>query len=158
MATTGARQRSAIGTTIPARYEGFCKACGQTYPPGELITKVAHKTWVHQGCVARWHQLASAAAAPGAEASPPAATEPVAPPGIPADLRAIVRKELEGAELSVDEQEVRLVVRDEMVKAGTLKVELEVKLPSGQVNTIQGKAHAKFEPPCGWPPAARTSS
>jgi MoxR-like ATPase len=131
--------------TIPARYNGFCRQCRQTYAAGSPITKVAHRTWVHEAC---------------ATDNPlPTTTDPVEPPAVlplandgPKDaelirvekIAEIVHKELEGATLSVDEDEVRPVVRDELQKAGIVKHVIEVKSLSGDAFQIEGKAHAKL--------------
>jgi MoxR-like ATPase len=123
--------KTAIGGAIPAQFPGFCWRCRQKYDSGEPITRVGNKTWVHAHC-----------AAGGPNGATPA---PVAAVTLPEDvIRSTVRKELEGAELSVDEKEVRAVVRDEMVKGGILKHVIEVKLPTGDVNKVQGKPHVAF--------------
>ncbi len=142
---TGCARRASVGQTIPARFEGRCRVCGQGYPEGEPITKVAFKTWVHAGCAGRFQNNGTSAPS-AAPAETLAATEKMQATALsPEAMREVIRKELEGAELSVDEKEVRSVVRDEMVKGGVIKFEIDVKLPTGQVKTIEGKAHASFE-------------
>jgi MoxR-like ATPase len=134
-----------VGTTIPARFKGHCKQCGSSYSAGAPITKIADKTWVHAACAGQLppaaHDVPSFS---NGEAPLPEASS-LADRVTADEIHQMVRAELEGAELSVDESEVRAVVRDEMAKAGALKVEIEVKLPSGQVNKIEEKVHCQFE-------------
>jgi MoxR-like ATPase len=135
--------RSALGTVLPARFPGVCKQCRLPYQAGEQIKKVAFKTWVCAKCAGingDGHSL-----------------QPITPPatnGSNGDqirqrveegwIRSVVRNELEGAELTVDQNEVRETVRDEMTKAGVLKVEIEVKTPKGN-HKVEGKTHASFD-------------
>ena len=134
-----------IGTVVPARFPGFCRNCRRGYDRGQLIRKVADKVWIHDAC-------------PTGE--PPAAVnyttpEPSSnghvPPTI--DVRSVVREELAGATLKVDEAEVRSLIdadvqrivgrtRDEMLAQGVVKQQIEVKLPSGETRAVEGKAHA----------------
>src|SRR5690242_2716374 len=121
--------------TIAARYAGKCQTCGQDYAAGDAITKVAYRKWVHAGC---------SAPANGEAAVPhvaPAAT-PTASPMPTEEITAIVRRLLEGAELSVDENEVRRLVQTELDKRGAVQ-RFEVKLPEQAVRPIQGKPHTK---------------
>ena len=131
-----------IGTVIPARFPGFCRNCRQGYQRGDLIRKPADKVWIHDAC-------------------PNGEPHPLASPSAPTEnmahelqlVRGIVRDELAGATLSVDEAEVRALIdadverivgrtRDEMLAQGVITQQLEVRLPSGETTVIDGKAHA----------------
>src|SRR5258708_6938405 len=83
-----------IGTVIPARFPSLCRNCRHSYQSGDLIRKAADKVWVHDTC-------------PNGEAA-------VAPKEKMAHelqlVRGIVRDELAGATLKVDEAEVLAVV------------------------------------------------
>ena len=68
-------------------------------------------------------------------------------------VRGIVRDELAGATLKVDEAEVHAMIdadvariveqtKAEMLAQGVVKQQLEVILPSGTTTLIEGKAHA----------------
>jgi cobaltochelatase CobS len=124
--------------TIAARYAGRCQTCEQEYAAGESITKIAYRKWVHAAC----HTLTN-----GETAVPQAVPEQTPTPAIPPlpteDIAAIVRRLLEGAELSVDENEVRQLVQAELAKSGAIQ-RFEVKLPDQTVRAIAGKPHAKF--------------
>ena len=111
-----------VGTVVPARFPGLCRNCRRDYQRGDLIRKAAEKVWIHDAC-------------PDGELTPttPAATNsPNA-----ADVRAIVREELEGATLKVDEAEVRALIdadverivgktRDELLAQGVVTQHLEI--------------------------------
>ena len=87
-----------IGTVIPARYRGFCRNCRQSYERGDLIRKAADKVWIHDTC-------------PNGEPLPDAAVQPTANGFQDIDLvRGIVRDELAGATLQVDEAEVKALI------------------------------------------------
>ncbi len=131
-----------IGTVIPARFPGLCRNCRQDYQRGDLIRKAADKVWIHDAC-------------PNGESLQP--SSPVTPTENMAHelqlVRGIVRDELAGATLKVDEAEVRLLIdadvtrivsktREEMLAQGVVKQQIEVLLPSGQTTVIDGKAHA----------------
>lgn len=122
------KRNAAIGTKLAAMYEGFCVNCKQTYGVGTLITKVAHKTWVHVACTV----------------STPAA-EPVADPEVlatkvwdEAAVKNLVAHEIanlarianltgNSPQTSIDDEVIREVVRGELSKA-TLNVdEAEVR-------------------------------
>ena len=131
--------------TIAARYAGRCQTCGKDYAAGDSITRIAYRKWVHAGCYTLTNGEATGAvppAAPPATPTPSTATPSVSPLPIE-DIAAIVRRLLEGAELSVDESEVRRLVHAELVQAGAVQ-RFEVQLPNQTVRTIQGKPHAKF--------------
>ena len=131
-----------VGTVILARFTGLCRNCRQSYQPGDLIRKAADKVWIHDTC-------------------PNGEPVPVASPITPTEnmahelqlVRGIVRDELAGATLRVDEAEVHAMIdadvariveqtKAEMLAQGVIKQQLEVVLPSGQTTVIDGKAHA----------------
>jgi midasin (ATPase involved in ribosome maturation) len=129
-----------IGTVVPARFPGLCRNCRHAYDRGQLIRKVADKVWIHDAC-------------PNGE-PPPATVAYTTPEATPSaiDVRAVVREELAGATLKVDEAEVRSLIdadverivgqtRDQMLAQGVVKQQLEVKLPNGDVRAVEGKAH-----------------
>ena len=122
--------------TIAARYAGKCQTCGNEYAAGDSITKIGYRKWVHSGC---YTPTNGEAAIPQAV---PAATPSVSI--MPTEeITNIVRRLLEGAELSVDESEVRRMVHAELAQAGAIQ-RFEVKLPDQAVRPIAGKPHAKF--------------
>jgi MoxR-like ATPase len=130
-----------IGTVIPARFSGLCRNCRQDYQRGDLICKAADKVWIHDAC-------------PNGE--PPVASNSAPTEDMAHELqlvRGIVRDELAGATLKVDEAEVHAMIdadvvrivsktREEMLAQGVVKQQLEVVLPSGLTTVIDGKAHA----------------
>jgi cobaltochelatase CobS len=59
------------------------------------------------------------------------------------EITSILRRLLEGAELSVDETEVRRLVQNELAKSGAVQ-RFEVQRPDHTVRTLPGKPHAKF--------------
>jgi hypothetical protein len=111
--------------TIAARYAGRCQTCGQEYAGGDSITKIGYRKWVHSGC---YTPTNGEAAIPQAV---PAATPSVFP--MPTEeITNIVRRLLDGAELSVDESEVRRLVQMELAKNGTVQhFEVHSPAPSG---------------------------
>ena len=151
-----------IGTVVPARFPGLCRNCRSGYQRGDLIRKTADKVWIHDAC-------------PNGEPQP--ATEPTSngtgyrtheEPMVAAMVTSLVRAELENATLKVDEAEVRALIdadverivgqtRDEMLAQGVVKQQLEVKLPSGDVRAVEGKAHAAL-PRCIRLAAARRNT
>jgi cobaltochelatase CobS len=124
--------------TIAARYPGRCQKCGQEYDAGDSITRIAHRKWAHAACYTPNN---------GEILVPQAAPVPMPAPTVSAlpteDIAAIVRRLLEGAELSVDENEVRQMVQNELAKNGAV-LRFEVKLPEQTIRSIAGKPHAKF--------------
>jgi MoxR-like ATPase len=129
-----------IGTVVPARFPGFCRNCRRAYDRSELIRKVAEKVWIHDTC-------------PNGEPRPTAEPSGNGHATEPEFIRGIVRDELAGATLSVDEAEVRTLIdadverivgrtRDELLAQGCVKQQLEVKLPTGETRPVEGKAHA----------------
>ena len=131
-----------IGTVIPARFSGLCRNCRNGYQRGDLIRKAADKVWIHDAC-------------------PNGESVPVASSATPTEnmvhelqlVRGIVRDELAGATLRVDEAEVHAMIdadvariveqtKAEMLAQGVVKQQLEVVLPSGTTTVIDGKAHA----------------
>ncbi len=122
--------------TIVARYAGRCQTCGQEYAAGDSITRVAHRKWVHANC----HAPASGETAVPSAA--PAVTPPAAPMPV-SEIATIVHRLLEGAELSVDEGEVRRMVQNELAKGGAVQ-RFEVRLPDQTIHPLQGKPHVKF--------------
>jgi MoxR-like ATPase len=143
-----------IGTIVPARFPGFCRNCRHGYDRGDLIRKAADRVWIHDAC-------------PNDE-PPPVATSAAPTENMAHELqlvRGIVRDELAGATLRVDEAEVRALIdadverivgrtRDELLAQGVVTQRLEVKLPSGATTAIDGKAHAAL-PRCVRLAAAR---
>jgi cobaltochelatase CobS len=125
--------RSAVGTVIAARYDGYCRACGATYQAGEPIRKVAPKTWHHATCPAHSTPVGDT---PSAQDVPAQVTEGY--------IASVVRHELEGATLAVDEGEVRGMVRDELTQAGVIKHEIVLKDVEA-TRTISGRPPRKFE-------------
>jgi cobaltochelatase CobS len=136
--------RAATQRTIPARFDGFCRTCKQTYSAGQPITKVGFKTWVHAACANG--QTAKAASEPPAiiPFAPPSQTAPVQTMDAEA-VRQAVRAELERATLSVDDSDVRPIVLAELAKAGIVKHIIEIKTPTGTTFAIEGKAHAELD-------------
>jgi MoxR-like ATPase len=122
--------------TIAARYAGQCQTCGKEYAAGDAISKLAYRKWVHADCYTPTN---------GETATPPAA--PVVSPSVTPmpteEITSIVRRLLEGAELSVDETEVRRLVQNELAKSGAVQ-RFEVQRPDQTVRTLPGKPHAKF--------------
>lgn len=149
------RRQLSVGSVIPAAYSGTCKACGSEYAVGSMIRKTGFKHWVHDTCSGQngtQHNGDQNGHVP-----PPA---PQLPPQAESTLdrdsvRDVVRQELEGATLSVDEAEVKALVdadvarivektKAELLAQGVIKQAIEVKLPTGQVNQVEGKAHASL--------------
>ncbi len=122
--------------TIAARYAGRCQTCSKEYAAGDSITKIGYRKWVHSGCYTPTNgETAIPQAAPAvAHSVSPMPTE---------EITAIVRRLLDGAELSVDESEVRRMVQAELANAGSVQ-RFEVKLSDQTVHAIAGKPHAKF--------------
>ncbi len=122
--------------TIEARYAGNCKTCGKAYAAGDSITRIAYRTWVHAACYTPTNDesahLPQAAPAAGTPSISPMPTE---------EITAIVRRLLDGAELSVDESEVRRLLQAELAQTGAVQ-RFEVQLPDQTVRPIQGKPHA----------------
>src|SRR5271168_911427 len=131
-----------IGTVIPARFAGLCRNCRQSYERGDPIRKAADKVWIHDAC---------------RNGEPLPAVSPVTPTENMAHelqlVRGIVRDELAGATLKVDEAEVHAMIdadvarivgqtKAEMLAQGVVEQQIEVVLPSGQTTVIDGKAHA----------------
>ncbi len=123
--------------TIAARYAGHCPSCGKDYAAGDSITCIGYRKWVHTGC---YTQSDGETAVPEAA---PAAVQPTASPMPIEDITAIVRRLLDGAELSVDESEVRRLVQAELAQTGAVQ-RFEVKLPDNTIRPIQGKPHTKY--------------
>jgi MoxR-like ATPase len=117
---------------INARYDGICRACRHPYRTGDRILKVAHRTYHHEVCPD--HQTTI----------PPATDQDVAAQVTASFIEAVVRHELEGATLAVDEGEVRGIVRDELTQAGVIKHEIVVK-DVETTRTISGRPPRKFE-------------
>jgi cobaltochelatase CobS len=123
-----------MGRTIAAHYAGQCCTCGQPFAVGESITRIERGRWAHASC---------------AKTSACRGTPPVTVADAPATLNdseeitATVRRLLEGAELSVDEAEVRRMVQSELAKGGAVQ-RFEVKLPDQAIRSVEGKPHAKF--------------
>jgi MoxR-like ATPase len=136
---------------VPARFPGFCRNCRHGYDRGDLIRKAAEKVWIHDAC-------------PNGETQ--ASATPTQNMAHELQLvRGIVRDELAGATLKVDEAEVRALIdadverivgktRDELLASGVVTQQLEVKLPTGETRIIDGKAHAAL-PRCVRLAAAR---
>src|SRR5262245_26467435 len=112
---TKTKASSPIGRTIPARFDGFCRTCRQQFTAGELITKVAYKTWIHAACAA------TGSAPPAPSTSEPPAAEQLDQDDKSANVTAeelleYIRQEatkvLEDAELEVNENDVRAIVHD----------------------------------------------
>jgi cobaltochelatase CobS len=130
--------------TIEARYAGRCQMCGKEYAVGDSIARIGYRKWVHAGC----HTHSN-----GEEIRPQLGTNPAPTPSVAAvaavaaipteDVAAVVRRLLEGAELSVDENEVRQMVRAELANCGVTQ-RFEVKLPDQSLRTVDGKPHTKF--------------
>jgi hypothetical protein len=141
--------------TIAARYPGRCQTCGKDYAAGDSITRIGYRKWVHVGCYTLTNGEAAVAVP---QASPAAVTPSVSPPRID-DIVVIVRRLLEGAELSVDESEVRQLVQNELAKSGAVQ-RFEVKLPDNTIRPVQGKPSRtpSSSAPSAWPPHAATSS
>jgi hypothetical protein len=146
-----------IGTVVPARFPGLCRNCRHAYDRGQLIRKVADKVWIHDACPTGEPSVGS----PSTNGY--SMSEPVTPAAV--DVRTIVREELAGATLSVDEAEVKALIDadvgrivgqtcDDLLARGVIKQQLEVKLPSGEVRAVEGKAHAAL-PRCVRLAAAR---
>ncbi len=123
--------------TIAARYAGHCQTCGNDYAAGESITRIGYRKWVHAACYTQTNGETTVPPAGPAVATPTASPMPIE------DIAAIVRRLLDGAELSVDEAEVRRLVQAELSQTGAVQ-RFEVKLPDNTVQPIQGKPHAKF--------------
>jgi hypothetical protein len=133
-----------VGTVVPARFPGLCRNCRHAYDRGQLIRKVADKVWIHDAC-------------PTGEpsAAPPSTNGHSTPESAPSaiDVRSIVREELAGATLRVDEAEVKALIDAEtqrivdrttadLLAHGVVTQQLEVKLPTDDVRAVEGKAHA----------------
>ena len=132
---------------IRAAFAGRCKVCRSRFSVGDPIGKVGYKTWVCQNCfvIGNGHAEPAAPEPPDVpvEESVP---EPAAPAPAEANIRAVVRKELEGATLQVDEGEVRGLVRDELTQAGVIRHEVVVKDGDGvELRKLDGRPHACFE-------------
>lgn len=151
------RTTKPIGAVVPARFAGFCRNCRHDYQAGDRIRKAAEKVWIHDVCPNGTPQLATPSTPP-----PGLRTAAVADPEL---IRDIVRDELAGATLRVDEAEVKALIdadverivgktRDEMLAQGVVKQQLEVTLPTGATTVIDGKAHAAL-PRCVRLAAAR---
>ena len=77
-----------------------------------------------------------------AQTTPEATTAPVVSESV---IRQLVRDELTGATLAVDNEEVRATVRDELTKAGVIVHKVEIKDSKGEIRTIEGKVPESFD-------------
>jgi cobaltochelatase CobS len=123
--------------TIAARYTGCCQTCGKEYAAGDSITRIGYRKWVHAGC---YNPANGVIAVPQ---TVPAAETPSISPMPTEEITTIVRRLLDGAELSVDESEVRRLVQAELSQTGAVQ-RFEVKLADQTVRPLPGKPHAKF--------------
>src|SRR5262245_36825100 len=96
--------------TIAARYAGHCPTCGKDYAAGDAITRIAYRKWVHTVCYTQTNDEKTVPQAVPAAATPLISSMPTE------EITAIVRRLLDGAELSVDENEVRRLVQAELAQ------------------------------------------
>lgn len=157
-------KRSApVGSVLAAKFDGVCKACGKPYLAGTIIKKTGYKTWVHSPECPGSPSPSPSPSNNGYHADPVPEPVPSTQSIDPDSIRVIVRDELQGANLQVDEAEVKALAksvakdvvhsdmdsiikrtRDDLLKAGIIKQVIEVKLPDGTVNEIEGKVHPSF--------------
>lgn len=151
-----ARRQFPVGSVIPAAYPGVCRACSANYDTGTRIKKTAFKQWVHESCPGTNGQEQHNGEHNDHVPTPAPQQAPQADRTLIRDsVRDVVREELQGATLAVDEAEVKAMVdadvqrivektKAEMLAQGVIKQQIEVKLPTGQVHQIEGKAHASL--------------
>ena len=123
------RTSRSVGTVILARFTGLCRNCRQSYQPGDLIRKAADRVWIHDTC-------------PNGEPVPASSATPTENMAHELHLvRGIVRDELAGATLKVDEAEVHA-----MIDADVARI---VEQTKAEISPGRGQATARSHSPLG---------